>query len=194
MKHMIAATSAAFIALSSLHTIAAESIAQGTTLAQESQDQWRSSKLVGVPIYGPDDKSVGKITDMLMGKDGKVAFVVIGVGGFLGIGEKDVAVPFAAVDFSDKPIPQPAMPVGNNLAAPSGASQATMPANGGIAPATTVGLGSQTDPTVTGMVPAGGMTTTASTTASPSTAYPDHGTIAMNKDQLKQAPSFQFAQ
>lgn len=179
MRRVLAATSsAAIVAFGSLHAIAAGSTAQGTTLAQESPDQWRSSKLVGVAIYGPDDKSVGKITDMLMGKDGKVAFVVIGVGGFLGIGEKDVAVPFAAVDFSDKPMPQPAMPLDNNIAATSTSAPAGMETR-----------------TASGMptpAPAGGMATTAAETPAPSTAYPDHGTIAMNKDQLKQAPPFQF--
>ena len=84
----------------------------GDTLTQESPDQWRASKLVGVAVYGPEKKDVGKITDVLLSKDGKAEYVIIGVGGFLGIGEKDVAVPFDQVKFTDQPItsriiPQP---------------------------------------------------------------------------------------
>ena len=74
------------------------------TLTQESPDQWRASKLAGVAVYGPEKKDVGKITDVLLSKDGKAEFVIIGVGGFLGIGEKDVAVPFDQVKFTDQPM------------------------------------------------------------------------------------------
>jgi putative membrane protein len=64
------------------------------TLTQESPNQWRTSKLAGVAVCGPEKEEVGKITDVLLSKDGKAEFIVIGVGGFLGIGEKDVVVPF----------------------------------------------------------------------------------------------------
>ena len=167
--------------------------AQGITLAQESPDQWRASKLVGLRVYGPDNKSVGKITDVLVGKDGRAQDVIIGVGGFLGIGEKDVAVPFAAVNFSDQPVTPPAMgtPDNNNLAAqPAGINPpGTMaPAAGGMA-AATPGLGTPADVTNNGgagmMAPADAMPHSA--------AYPDHAVIAFNVDQLKSAPAFQFS-
>lgn len=54
---------------------------------QQSSAQWRASKLVGLRIYGPNNTNVGKIIDVLMDHDGKAQAVVIGVGGFLGIGE-----------------------------------------------------------------------------------------------------------
>ena len=54
----------------------------------------RAPKLVGVAVYDKDNKSVGKISDMLMDKHGKVEAVVIGIGGFLGIGAKNVALPY----------------------------------------------------------------------------------------------------
>lgn len=53
---------------------------------------WRVSDLQGKPVYGADGQSIGDINDVLMSKDGSVNAVIIGVGGFLGIGEKDVAV------------------------------------------------------------------------------------------------------
>ncbi|MFH6784138.1 MULTISPECIES: PRC-barrel domain-containing protein [Methylobacterium] len=54
----------------------------------------RASKLVGVKVIGMDHVRVGEIEDVLLTEDGRVRAVVIGVGGFLGIGQKSVAVPF----------------------------------------------------------------------------------------------------
>lgn len=48
-------------------------------------------------IYDPSDSKIGKVDDVLMADNGQVAALIIGVGGFLGAGEKDVAVPFNAV-------------------------------------------------------------------------------------------------
>jgi sporulation protein YlmC with PRC-barrel domain len=53
-------------------------------------------------VYDPSDAKIGEITDVLVGKDGKVEAFIISVGGFLGIGEKDVAVPFSAIHGSEK--------------------------------------------------------------------------------------------
>lgn len=68
------------------------------------QGKWRASKLMGVDIYGPDDKKVGDVTEVLFDKTGKVAMVTVGVGGFLGIGSKDVAIPFEQVNWSEQPM------------------------------------------------------------------------------------------
>jgi hypothetical protein len=48
-------------------------------------------------VYDPADAKIGEISDVLVGQDGKVDAFIISVGGFLGLGEKDVAVPFSAV-------------------------------------------------------------------------------------------------
>jgi sporulation protein YlmC with PRC-barrel domain len=53
-------------------------------------------------VYDPSDAKIGEITDVLVGKDGKVVAFIISVGGFLGIGEKDVAVPFTAIHATEK--------------------------------------------------------------------------------------------
>jgi len=60
--------------------------------------QMLSSDLSGTTVYGMNNENIGEINDMLMDRDGRVAAVIIGVGGFLGIGEKDVAVPFQALE------------------------------------------------------------------------------------------------
>jgi sporulation protein YlmC with PRC-barrel domain len=78
-----------------------------TTMSDTSssfQGSWRASKLVGLSVYNDKNESVGSISDMLTDKNGKIVAVVIGVGGFLGVGEHLVAVPFEKVKFSDQPV------------------------------------------------------------------------------------------
>ena len=53
-------------------------------------------------VYDPKDNKIGEIMDVLVDKAGKVESLIIGVGGFLGAGEKDVAVPFDAVHATTK--------------------------------------------------------------------------------------------
>lgn len=54
-------------------------------------------------VYDPSDNKIGDIQDVLVDKDdGKVVALIVAVGGFLGAGEKDVAVPFKAVQFKTK--------------------------------------------------------------------------------------------
>src|ERR1700759_2287457 len=53
-------------------------------------------------VYDPSDSKIGEIRDVLVGRDGKVTAFIVSVGGFLGAGEKDVAVPFNAVSATDK--------------------------------------------------------------------------------------------
>jgi len=53
-------------------------------------------------VYDPGENKIGEIMDLLVDKDGKITALIVGVGGFLGMGEKDVAVPFNAVQFNTK--------------------------------------------------------------------------------------------
>lgn len=53
-------------------------------------------------VYDPADNKIGEVSDLLVEKDGRVAAAIVSVGGFLGIGEKDVAVPFNALHLSQK--------------------------------------------------------------------------------------------
>jgi sporulation protein YlmC with PRC-barrel domain len=80
--------------------------------AHQKLTQWRAPLLVGVEVYGVEGTPVGKVKDVLMNHDGVVQTVVIGVGGLLGFGEKNVAVPFSAVQWSmnqrsDAPVEPP---------------------------------------------------------------------------------------
>lgn len=53
-------------------------------------------------VYDQSDSKIGEIADVLVDKDGKIAAFIISVGGFLGVGEKDVSVPFQAVRATQK--------------------------------------------------------------------------------------------
>ncbi len=68
------------------------------TADKVSANTWRASKLIGVGIYGPDDEKVGDVSEVLVDRKGQMQAIVVGVGGFLGIGEKDVAIPFGEVE------------------------------------------------------------------------------------------------
>lgn len=61
------------------------------------------STLIGMPVYstaGDDAEEIGNVTDIVFSENGDITAVVIGVGGFLGIGEKAVAVDFSALEFT----------------------------------------------------------------------------------------------
>ena len=53
-------------------------------------------------VYDPNDNKIGDVADLLVEKDGRVTAAILSVGGFLGMGEKDVAVPFDALRLTQK--------------------------------------------------------------------------------------------
>lgn len=53
-------------------------------------------------VYDRENNEIGDVNDILLDGEGKVAAVILGVGGFLGAGEKNVAVPFAALKVTEK--------------------------------------------------------------------------------------------
>jgi hypothetical protein len=67
-------------------------------LSSQSTDQWVFSKFKGTDVIGPDNAHVGDVNDMLFDKNGKILGMIIGVGGFLGIGEKNVAIDMSAFE------------------------------------------------------------------------------------------------
>jgi len=67
-------------------------------IAAQSTDQWVFSKFKGTDVLGPDNAHIGNVNDMLFDKHGKILGLIVGVGGFLGIGEKNVAIDMSAFD------------------------------------------------------------------------------------------------
>jgi hypothetical protein len=80
-----------------------EASSQASFLQKEGASDWRGTKLIGASVYGPDNASIGEISDVLIAGDGKIQAIVVGVGGFLGVGEKDVALPFYSLNIRRKP-------------------------------------------------------------------------------------------
>lgn len=68
-------------------------------LAMARPDQMLGADLRGARVYGANNENVGDIRDILLERDGRVAAFIVGVGGFLGMGEKSVALPFNAFEF-----------------------------------------------------------------------------------------------
>lgn len=58
----------------------------------QKPDQWLASKFKGTNVMGADNKKIGDVSDILFDKDGKIEAYVISVGGFLGVGAKEVAI------------------------------------------------------------------------------------------------------
>lgn len=68
--------------------------------AAMSDGQWRSSRLVGVTVRNGANESIGDINDLIVDNTGKITAVVVGVGGFLGMGEKLVSLSFDQLSIS----------------------------------------------------------------------------------------------
>src|SRR4051812_46124431 len=146
---------------SSANTDQATTAAPAAASDSSFKGNWRSSKLVGLNVYNDSNESLGSINDLLTDKSGNIKAVVIGVGGFLGVGEHLVAVAFDKVKFVDDPI------------AYTGAS--TAPTSGGARPSSTTTTGAAT---------------TAPAAVKKNPWYPDHAMLSATKDQLKAMPEF----
>jgi len=67
---------------------------------QRQQGEWRSSKLVGSKVKNNAGDTIGDINEIVLTSDGAAAAAIIGVGGFLGMGEREVAVQFKSLHIS----------------------------------------------------------------------------------------------
>ena len=72
----------------------ADAAGSASYLTEQAENQISVNDFMGKEIYTADNQSIGDINDLLVAKDGGVVAAVVGVGGFLGIGEKNVAIPF----------------------------------------------------------------------------------------------------
>lgn len=129
------------------------------------QGQWRASKVVGLKIYNDSNESLGSVNDLLFDKDGKIAAAVIGVGGFLGVGEHYVAVPFEKIKWVTEPVPYTGAGTASNSSGMTGRPSSN----------TTTGSAA-----------------TAPAAAKANPWYPDHGVFDATKDQLKTMPEFKY--
>ena len=137
-------------------------------MTQEAAGQWRASKLIGLNVYNNDNEKIGGITELIVDRSGKLDAVVVGAGGFLGLGEHDVAIPYSQISWMYQPATQ---------------------SRAGTAPVTT-GAASTVDRNSEGAHPSADKALLDAASARP---YPDHAVINTTKDQLKAAPAFKFS-
>jgi sporulation protein YlmC with PRC-barrel domain len=66
------------------------------------EGEWRATKLAGVSVYNESNEKIGDVNDVILDKSGKATNVILGVGGFLGMGEHYVAVTFDQLKWVDE--------------------------------------------------------------------------------------------
>ena len=149
--------------------------APGATSAQTPANKmmlkgnWRASKLIGLNVYNDANEKLGDVNELILDKDGKINAVVIGVGGFLGMGEHDIAVSMDKLKFVETPIR-------TSSTAPAGTVRETTTTGTATAPANTT----TTTPTTARNVDANDWT-------------PDHAVMSGTKEQLKAMPQFKYS-
>jgi hypothetical protein len=74
--------------------------AEAAVVTSQGTGDVLASKIVGASVYSTADEKVGDIQYLVMSKDGKVEAAVIGVGGFLGVAKKDVAIHFKSLNIT----------------------------------------------------------------------------------------------
>ena len=168
----------AIIVLAGAFTTATASAQTSGTPARDSsatmhkEGQWRASKLAGVNVYNDNNEKIGDINDVIIDKSGKVDTVVLGVGGFLGMGEHDILLEPSKIKFVNEP--RRTQTSANN---PPANPNANPPANRNANPPPTT----RTDATAT------------APRAATEQWYPDHAMLSATKDQLKAMPQFKYS-
>src|SRR6202453_5185738 len=138
--------------------------------AMHKVGEWRASKLTGVVVYNDANEKIGDINDVILDRSGKVANVILGVGGFLGMGEHYVAIAYDKLKWSNEPP--------RSTTASTTTSTTNRPATNADGNARTA---------VDGTSRTTGTATTADRHAN-GYWYPDHSVYNATKDQLKAMP------
>lgn len=147
----------------SSQTQAPSSTMSGQFMTKIEMGQVMASDLIGTKVVGANNESIGEVNDVIMDRDGKAVAAIIGVGGFLGVGERDVAVPFNSLEFATR----------DQARALDGKNPTT------------------TGSTTTGATTASPSAPSASGSMSTAdTSQPERVILRMTKEQLQTAPAF----
>jgi sporulation protein YlmC with PRC-barrel domain len=153
---------------------------QGQFMTKMEASQMMASDLIGTRVVSTNNESIGDINDVIVDRNGQIMAAVVGVGGFLGIGEKDVAVPFKSLEFMSAQQVQ-AMNSSNN----GGSNNSSVATTGSTAAGNTTTTGSGT---------AGSSNMAANNTSSGNASakqnQPDRVVLRMTKAELQAAPAF----
>jgi sporulation protein YlmC with PRC-barrel domain len=164
----IAAALVASTAMAQTPTTATRAEINSGGVNQTYKGQWRLYKMVGLDVYNQNNEKLGDISELLVDQTGKIQTAILGVGGFLGVGERMVAVNFDQLKFVDHPVEA-------KMASSTQTSTASTK-NADTAPQATTG---------------------SATTARPARSaneqwYPDHAVVNLTADQLKAMPQFLY--
>jgi len=177
-KYLAAAllATAALIGTASAQTPTENKASTADSTKMHKEGEWRASKLVGINVYNEANEKIGDINDVILGKSGRVENVVLGVGGFLGMGEHYVAVAYDKLKWTNEPP--------RSTTASTTTSTSTRAAANGDSPARTAADSSAKT--------TGAATTTAEDRKANGYWYPDHAVYNATKDQLKAMPQFRY--
>jgi sporulation protein YlmC with PRC-barrel domain len=98
-KFLVTTTAVALTLLAGVAVARADDVS--TSAATMSGPAISADKMIGRTVVNPNNEKVGDVEGVLIDRDGRSRYVVIGVGGFLGMGEKDVAVRWEELSFAD---------------------------------------------------------------------------------------------
>jgi sporulation protein YlmC with PRC-barrel domain len=126
--------------------------------------QWRASKLIGLNVYNDANEKIGDIEELIVDKSAKVDTVVLGVGGFLGMGEHYVAVPMEKLKWVNEPVRTSSTTTSDRSTVGSSNTGTTGDANRANRPERSTN----------------------------EKWYPDHAVFNATKDQLKAMPQFRY--
>jgi sporulation protein YlmC with PRC-barrel domain len=153
---------------------------QGQFMTKMEASQMMASDLIGTRVVSTNNESIGDINDVIVDRNGQIMAAVVGVGGFLGIGEKDVAVPFKSLEFMNAQQVQ-AMNSSNS----GGSNNSSVATTGSTATGNTTTTGSGT---------AGSSNMAANNTSSGNDSakqnQPERVVLRMTKAELQAAPAF----
>ena len=82
--------------------IAASGVASAAIMTTAPGDSWTVTNYYKQTVYDSNQAKIGEVDDVLVDKSGKVTGLVVSVGGFLGMGSKDVIVPFEDMNLQKK--------------------------------------------------------------------------------------------
>ena len=159
----IAAALLASTAMAETPTTATRTEINSAGASQAFKGQWRLYKMIGLDVYNQNDEKLGDISELLVDPSGKIQTAILGVGGFLGVGERMVAVNFDQLKFVDQAV---------EIKIATSASMKP----GGVATQTTTGAA----------------TTARPARSANEQWYPDHAVINLTADQLKAMPRFDY--
>jgi sporulation protein YlmC with PRC-barrel domain len=170
----------------------ANSTASAKWMTHAQPGQWRGSQLKGLGVYNNNNEKIGDINELIVDRAGKIDAVVIGVGGFLGIGEHDVAVPFNELKWVDQPAVKASTNTRGGSDGGSGTATATNTTTGAATGTATPAPRSNMNNDGSNRGSNRAAVENTNTADRSNRLYPDHAVLNMTKDQLKAAPEFKY--